>query len=82
MFCLSLQKNKKRKLESPVRRASHSKIYIEEIYWQDTSINQTNQLPFDIDSNCFFLSTNQHRKRFDSTKNGKHWGPLREEKFF
>ena len=50
----SFIKNKKRRLESPVRHTSSGKIYVEEMYWQDTSINQTNQLPFDIDGNCIF----------------------------
>ena len=42
------------RLEVPVRHTSICKIYVEEMYWQDTSINQTNQLPFDIDGNCIF----------------------------
>ena len=50
----SFIKNKKRRLESPVRHTSSAKIYVEEMYWRDTSINQTNQLPFDIDGNCVF----------------------------
>ena len=41
----SFIKNKKRRLESPVRYTSSDKIYVEEMYWQDASINQTNQLP-------------------------------------
>ena len=50
------------------------------MYWQDTSINQTNQLPFDIDGNCIFEVPINTDKRFDSTKDGRHWGPLRESK--
>ena len=76
----SFIKNKKRRLESPVRHTSSGKIYVKEMYWQDTSINQTNQLPFDIDGNCIFEVPINTDKRFDSTKDGRHWGPLRESK--
>ena len=76
----SFIKNKKRRLESPVRHTSSGKIYVEEMYWQDTSINQTNQLPFDIDGNCIFKVTINTDKHFDSTKDGRHWEPLRESK--
>ena len=76
----SFTKNKKIRLEGPVRYTSSGKIYIEEMYWQDTSINQTNQLPFDIDGNCIFEVPINTNKRFDSTKDGRHWGPLRESK--
>ena len=76
----SFIKNKKRRLESPVRHTSSGKIYVEEMYWQDTSINQTNQLLFDIDGNCIFEVPINTDKRFDSTKDGRHWGPLRESK--
>ena len=68
------------RLEVPVRHTSICKIYVEEMYWQDTSINQTNQLPFDIDGNCIFEVPINTDKRFDSTKDGRHWGPLRESK--
>ena len=37
------------------------------MYWQDTSINQTNQLLFDIDGNCIFEVPINTDKRFDST---------------
>ena len=76
----SFIKNKKRRLESPVRLTSSGKIYVEEMYWQDTSIIQTNQLLFDIDGNCIFEVPINTDKRFDSTKDGRHWGPLRESK--
>ena len=76
----SFTKNKKIRLEDPVRYTSSGKIYIEEMYWQDTSINQTNQLPFDIDGNCIVEVPINTDKRFDSTKDGRHWGPLRESK--
>ena len=47
----SFIKNKKRRLEGPLRHSRNSKIYVEEINWQDTSINQTNQVLSDIDGN-------------------------------
>ena len=68
----SFIKNKKRRLESPVRHTSSGKIYVEEMYWQDTSINQTNQLPYDIDANCIFEVPINTDKRFHSTKDGRH----------
>ena len=55
-------------------------MYIEEMYQQDTSINPTNQLPFDIDSNCIFKVPINTDKRFDSTKDGGHCRPLTERK--
>ena len=76
----SFIKNKKRRLEGLVRHTSSSKIYVVEMYWQDTSINQTNQLPFDIDGNCIFEIPFNTDKRFGSTKDGRYWGPLRESK--
>ena len=48
------------------------------MYWQDTSVNQTNHLQFDIDINCIFEVPINTDKRFDSTKDGRHWRPLRE----
>ena len=47
----SFIKNKKRRLEGPLRYSRNGKIYVEEINWQDTSINQTNQVLSDIDGN-------------------------------
>ena len=38
----SFIKNKKRRLKDPVRNTSSGKIYVEEMYWQNTSMNQTN----------------------------------------
>ena len=76
----SFIKNKKRRLEGPVRTTSRGKIYVEEMYWQDTSINQTNQPPFDIDGDSIFKVPINTEKRSDSTKYGRHWGPLRESK--
>ena len=73
----SFIKNKKW-LEGPVRHTSSSKIYVKERYWQDTSINQTKMFPFDINSKLY-VPINTH-KHFDSTKDGRHWGPLRESK--
>ena len=60
------------RLEVPVRHTSICKIYVEEMYWQDTSINQTNQLPFDIDGNCDFEVPINTDKIFDSIKDGRH----------
>ena len=74
----SFIKNKKRRLEGPVRHMSSGKIYVKEMYWQDTSINQINQLLFDIDGYCIFEVPININKHFDSTKDGRHWGPLRE----
>ena len=37
----SFIKNKKRRLKSPVRNTSSGKIYVEEMYWQDTTIKPT-----------------------------------------
>ena len=76
----SFTKNKKRRLDGPVRHTSSSKIYVEEMCWQYTSINQTKQLPFDIDSNCIFEVPINTVKHFGSTKDGRHWGPLNESK--
>ena len=76
----SFMKNKKRRLEGPVKHTSSGKIYVEEMYWQDTSINQTNQLSFDFDGNCIFEAPINTEKCVDSTKGGRHWGPLRESK--
>ena len=50
------------------------------MYWQDTSINQTSHLSFDIDINCIFEVPINTGKRFDSTEDGRHWRPLRESK--
>ena len=50
------------------------------MYWQDTSINQTNQLPLDINGNCIFEVPINTDKRLVSTKDGRHWGQLRESK--
>ena len=47
----SFIKNKKRRLEGPLRYSRNGKIYVEEKNWQDTSINQTNQVLSDIDGN-------------------------------
>lgn len=80
VFVQPYKKTKEKKLEGPVRRTISGKIYVEEIYWQDTSINQTNQLPLDINSNCILEVPINTRKRFDSTKDGRHWGTLRENK--
>ena len=76
----SFVKNKNRILEGPVGHTSSGKIYLEEMCWQDTSINQTNQLPFDIDGNCIFEVPINTDKRFDSAKDGRHWRSLRETK--
>ena len=72
--------NKKMRLKGPVSHTSSGKVYVEEIYWQDTSTNQTKQLSFDIDSNCIFEVPINTEKCRDSMKNGRHWGPLREIK--
>ena len=60
------------RLEVLVRHTSNCKIYVEEMYWQDTSINETNQLPLDIDCNCDFEVPINTDKIFDSTKDGRH----------
>ena len=63
----SFIKNNKRRLESPDRHTSSGKIYVEEMHWQDISINQTKKLPIDIDGNCIFEVPINTDKRFDST---------------
>ena len=73
-------KSKKIRLEGTVRYKNSEKIYAEQIYWQDTSINKTNHLPFDINRNCIFEVPINTDKRFDSTREGRHWGPIRESK--
>ena len=73
-------KSKKIRLEGTVRYKNSEKIYVEQIYWQDTSINKTNHLPFDINRNCIFEVPINTDKRFDSTREGRHWGPIRESK--
>ena len=76
----SFSKSKKIRLEGTVRYKNSEKIYVEQIYWQDTSINKTNHLPFDINRNCIFEVPINTDKRFDSTREGRHWGPIRESK--
>ena len=71
----SFIKSKKRRLEGSVRPTSSGKIYVEEMHSQDTSINQTNQPPFDIEDNCIFEVPINTEKRSDSIKDGRHWGP-------
>ena len=68
----SFIKNKKRRLEGPVRHMSSGKMYVKEMYWQDTSINQINQLLFDIDGYCIFEVPINIDKHFDSTNDGRH----------
>ena len=48
---ISLEKIRSDVLSSFIRHSRNGKIYVEEINWQDTSINQTNQVLSDIDGN-------------------------------
>ena len=47
------------------------------MYWEDSNINQTIHLPFDINDNCIFEIVINTKKRFDAGKDGRHCGPLR-----
>ena len=73
----SLAKNKKIRFKGPVRYTSNGKVHVEKIYWEDTSINQTVQLPFDTNGNCILKAAINTKKRFDPTKDGRHFAPLR-----
>ena len=55
-------------IEENVKTTLIGKVYIIDKYWSNTSVTETDQLPYDIDGKCTYKIPFDPNKRFASSK--------------
>ena len=66
--------------EENVKTTFAGKVYINGKYWSNTSVTETNELPYDIDGKCIYKIPFDPSKRLTSSKDGRPWSHMRESK--
>ena len=62
--------------EENVKTTLAGKVYINDKYWNNTSVTEVNQLPYDIDGKCIYKVSFDPSKRFASSKDGRPWSHI------